>query len=93
MDKLRIIKTIVFVITFLLVFSCMLLLGTLYKKVNRPVNIPEGAINLNEPQGSTITQMQVHNGNLYLLVKDGGLPDRVIIFNQDTNQPIKMNIN
>ena len=92
MDKLRIIKTIV-LITYLLVFGCMLLLETLYKKVNRPVNIPEGAINLNEPQGSTITQMQVHNGNLYLLVKDGGLPDRVIIFNQDTNQPIKMNIN
>ena len=37
MDKLKLVKTIVFVITFLLVFGSMTLLGTLYKKIRKPV--------------------------------------------------------
>ncbi len=93
MDKLKLVKTIVFVITFLLVFGCMLLLGTLYKKLHHPTAPQENNINLNEPAGSSISQMQQHNGSLYLLVKGGGQSDRVIIYNPENPLPIRLNIN
>lgn len=93
MNKLKLVKTIVFVITFLLVFGCMLLLGTLYQKLHRPAVPKETTASLDEPAGSTIEQMQQHNGTLYLLVKGGGLADRIIIYNPDNARPVRLNIN
>ena len=53
MDKLKLVKTIVFVITFLLVFGSMTLLGTLYKKIRKPVAAePGSSISLKQPARS-----------------------------------------
>lgn len=93
MDKLKLVKTIVFIITFLLVFGSMALLGTLYQKVRKPAAEPGSIVSLGQPAGSTISEMQLHNGNLYLLVKNGGLADRILIYTKDSDQPTLININ
>lgn len=94
MDKLKLVKTIVFVITFLLVFGSMTLLGTLYKKIRKPVATePGSSISLKQPTGSTIDSFRLHGGSIYLLVKDGGRPDRILIYNQDAGEPVEINVN
>jgi len=93
MDKLKLVKTIVFIITFLLVFGSVLLLGALYQKLHRPAAESGEILSLGEPDGSTIKQMELQNDTLYLLVKDGGLPDRIIIYNKTAGQPARLNIN
>ena len=56
MDKLKLVKTIVFVITFLLVFGSMTLLGTLYKKIRKPVAAePGSSISLKQPPAARST--------------------------------------
>lgn len=80
MDKLKLIKTIVFVLTFLLVFGSLAFLGSLFKKVNSSPALIAEEINLNEPTGSTIQKTHTQDKILYITVKDGGLPDRIIMF-------------
>ena len=86
MDKLKLIKTIVVVITFLLVFGSLMLLTVIYKKA-RPT--PRGEyiqISLQQPQGSTIDTIEALGNNLAILVKGGGQPDRIIIYNPQTKE-------
>lgn len=80
MDKLKILKAIVALLTFLLVFGLLTALGTIYKKVSAPApkNISTG---LKQPAGSSIESFKIDEGRLYLLVKNGGLADRIIIVN------------
>ena len=81
MDKLKLVKTIVFVITYLLVFR-------------KPVAAePGSSISLKQPAGSTIDSFRLHGGSIYLLVKDGGRPDRILIYNQDAGEPVEINVN
>lgn len=93
MDKLKLVKTTVFVITFLLVFGSMALLSLLYQKVRKTEAAPGHNISLGQPEGSTISEMELHNGNLYLLVKNGGQADRILIYRQDSTAPSLININ
>ncbi len=80
MDKLKLVKTIVFIITFLLIFGTMLLLGVLYRRTHKATPTAPQTIALQEPQGSRIESIEYGNGNLYILVKGGGENDRVIIY-------------
>lgn len=88
MDKLKIIKIIVYFLTFLLIFGSLVLLGSLYKKTHTPKDIPlhEIRYNLDQPRGSTISQYTFDKPNLYILVKNGGLSDRIIIYNTEKAQ-------
>lgn len=80
MDKLKLVKSAVFVLTFLLIFGTLLFLGTLFKKTHKtPAEIP-AEISLNEPHGSLIQQIAQNDGMLYLLVQGGGKDDRIVIF-------------
>ncbi len=87
MDKLKLVKTIVFILTFLLVFGSLMLIGTIFKKSKTQPHLPE-EINLQEPAGSRISNIQTKDNLLYLTISDGGLADRIIIFDTTTGQKI-----
>lgn len=79
MDKLKLVKTIVFILTFLLVFGSLMLIGTLFKKTHSAPKIPK-EISLNEPIGSSLTETHINDNLLFLSIADGGKSDRIIIF-------------
>lgn len=83
MDKLKLVKSAVFILTFMLIFGTLLFLGALFKKTHKtPVEFPS-LISLNQPRGSIIQQITQNNGVLYMLIQGGGEDDRIVIF--DTN--------
>ncbi|MBQ8630159.1 MAG: hypothetical protein IJ479_00385 [Alphaproteobacteria bacterium] len=86
MDKLKLVKTIVFLLTFLLVFGTLLLIGSIVKKT-RPADaaLPQ-QLGLKQPSGSRIAEIRPQDGLLYLLVKDGGLSDRIIILDASSGK-------
>ncbi len=85
MDKLKLIKLIVVVLTFLLVFGTLAALGTVYRKVSSSGNIAVFNLNLHQPDGSSIEDFKLQDQKLYLLIKYGGQPDRIIII--DSAEP------
>lgn len=87
MDKLKLVKTIVFVLTFLLVFGSLMLFGTIFKKTRSVPRLPD-KINLQEPVGSQISNLRIKDNLLYLSVSDGGISDRIIIFDTLSGQKI-----
>lgn len=69
------------------------MLSSIYKKTRRS-SVPPASASLNQPQGSLIADYQLIDGSLYILVKNGGLSDRIIIFNPQLGQTattIKLN--
>lgn len=85
MNQLRLVKIIVFTLTFLLVFGALLVLFKLYSQTGKKTPLPS-EISLNEPAGSSIVEIRPNNAELYIVVKDGGLPDRIVIFNTKSGQ-------
>ena len=85
MDKLKFIKGIVVVITFLLVFGSLLLVTVIYQK-SQPKNTVYSEKSLAQPQGSNIVSVTEINGELAILVKGGGIADRIIIYNPQKKQ-------
>lgn len=85
MDKLKLIKGIVVVITFMLVFGSLLLLTVIYKK-SQPRSTAYQETELKQPQGSSIAEITAVNGELAVLVKGGGQPDRIIFYNPQKMQ-------
>ena len=94
MDKLKLIKTLVFLFTFLLVFGSLVALGAIYKRLHgSPAELP-AAVSLEQPAGSSIAALERIDNTLLLLVKDGGMPDRVIIYDLNTgSKKTQININ
>lgn len=86
MDKLKLIKSIVFVLTFLLVFGSLLVLGSLFRQT-RPRPLPSD-VNLNQPAGSSVEKIVANDGLLYILIKGGGNPDRIVVFDTRSGQPL-----
>ncbi len=95
MLKLKILKAIVFIMTFLLTSGIAVLVFQLAGGLKRISATPkETTVTLDEPQGTRIEQTVAEGNNLYLLVKGGGRPDRIIIFDMETSQTIStININ
>ena len=93
MDKLKLIKTLVAVLTFLLVFGTLSALGIVYRKTKAP-ELPAAAVSLSQPRGTTIADYKTVGQTLYILAKNGGLPDRIIIIepSRPQNQTV-ININ
>lgn len=88
MDKLKLVKTVVFVITFLLVFGSLTLLGLLYQKSHRRPLTTSITSNFNQPAGSTIDSFKIDGNEVYLLIKNGGQSDRLIIYNRETDTAV-----
>lgn len=88
MDKLKLVKTIVFFLTFLLVFGTLLLLGSIIKKTGSSEQTIPQQVNLNQPAGSRIAKILPQDGSLFLLIKDGGVSDRVMIMDAASGQII-----
>ena len=87
MDKLKLIKSIVVIITFLLVFGSLLLLTVIYKKARPKQDIYQEK-NLAQPIGSSISSVTTVGNNLAILIKDGGEADRIVIYNPQTLQKV-----
>ncbi len=77
-------KSLVAVLTFLIVFGMLSALGIIYKKVRSP-ELPAAEVSLSQPRGTTIADYKISDQTLYILAKNGGLPDRIIIL--DTARP------
>lgn len=88
MNKLRLIKTTVFILTFALVFGSIMLLGSLYKKSQKSNAALPQQVNLQEPQGSFIKHIVAQNEQLYIHVEGGGEADRIIIFDTISGQTL-----
>ena len=88
MDKLKIIKIIVCLLTFLLVFGALSALGIVYKKISRPPLPAAESINLKQPHGSIISDYKIENGILYILIKNGGESDRILMMETERNAPL-----
>ena len=79
MDKLKFIKFTVFILTFLLVFGTLSALGSVYKKLNQKPIVSDISTSLKQPIGSTIADYKIENGIIYILVKNGGKSDRILV--------------
>lgn len=84
MDKLKLVKSAVFILTFMLVFGTLLFLGALFKKTHKTSAEIPSRISLNQPRGSIIQQISQNDGTLYMLIQGGGEDDRIIIFDTNT---------
>lgn len=93
MDKLKLIKTIVFFITFLLVLGSISLLGILYQKTTKETSLSSKEINLHQDLGSEIASFQVEDGTLYLLVKGAKQADRIFIIRANQTNPDQIRLN
>jgi len=88
MDHLKLIKSLVFLFTFLLIAGSMLLIGLFAYKI-RNADKYSAEINLQEPEGSVIRQMTAtEEGMLYIQASEGGKPDRIIIYNLPKQQKL-----
>ena len=87
MLKLKIIKTIVFMLTFLLIFG-IIILGMILVKKSKKLEPTVENIVLNEPVGSEIKGIVSGENELHILVKGGGQSDRIIIFDVKEGQKI-----
>ena len=85
MDKLKLVKAVVALLTFLLVFGILMAATLVYKNIKSSQPSAEAlSLSLGEPSGSRINSMLEYNGYIYLVVKDGGEADRIIILNPET---------
>ena len=78
--------------TFLVVFGSLMFLTVIYKK-SQPKPIEYTEINLSQPKGSSIESIINNNEQLNILIKGGGLADRIIIYDTQRMQKIaKINL-
>ena len=85
MNKLKLMKIIVFILTFLLIFGMICAGSIVYKKIS-PKSVISEDISLNQPKGSSIVDYRFNNDKLYLLIKGGNLADRIVVFNPEKQQ-------
>lgn len=84
MDKLKLVKTAVIILTFLLVFGTLSFLGILFQKTHKKAENLPSQISLKQPSGSYIKQFTQEDERLYLLVIGGGEDDRIVIFDSNS---------
>ncbi|MCQ2740819.1 MAG: hypothetical protein MJ210_01710 [Alphaproteobacteria bacterium] len=92
MNKLKLIKALVFFMTFLLC-SGIIYFGMLIHQRFSSVKDGNAEISLNQPQGSYIADFRTDADNLYILIKGGNTADRIIRVNtknQKLNTQIKI---
>lgn len=86
MNKLKILKFIVFILTFFLIFGILSAVGIIYKKIKTPTENID--ITLNQPKGSYIESYKIKDKKVYVLVKGANMPDRIIVIDQSSQSII-----
>lgn len=86
MNKLKILKFIVFILTFFLIFGILSAVGIIYKKIKTPTENID--ITLNQPKGSYIESYKISDKKVYILVKGANTPDRIIVVDQSSQSII-----
>ena len=86
MNKLKLIKIIVFFLTFMIFFGILISAGIIYKRITKTEIVSE--ISLNQPSGSYIDSYKVDNQNIYVMIKGGNVSDRIIVINQSSKNII-----
>ena len=85
MSGLKIMKIAVSVLTFLLFFGIFLSLKIVYERAqSRTFSATD--INLGQPEGSTIKNIVADEKVLYIIVENGGLSDRILVFSPEKHQ-------
>lgn len=87
MLKLKILKMLVFIMTFSLIFGIIILAFRLTGKIKKNGNEATEAT-LNQPTGSSFGNIIAADGKLHITVTGGNRPDRIIIFDTETNRTI-----
>ena len=80
MNKLKIIKFIVFLLTFFLFLGILSAATIVYKKLKTPTENID--ITLNQPKGSYIESYKINDKKIYILVKNTNISDRIIVVDQ-----------
>ena len=94
MNKLKAVKFLVFVLTFLLLMGMLMCLTLIYRHArgdNKPAASAPTVLKLGEPTGSQISKLYSKDGQLHIVIQYGGLPDRIIVLSPD-NQKIEQKI-
>ena len=86
MNRLKALKTVVFIFTFLLIFGTISLAGILFNRAKNS-NKPVSSASLGLSVDTKVKQIAADEGLLYLLVSLPDKADKIIIFN-----PIKAKI-
>lgn len=90
MDKLKIVKITVALMTFLLILGTLLLLTVIYQKTRKPVVSVPAEVTLNQPEGTTVAEFKIEGDSVFLLLKNGGASDRLLIYNRNTGAPAQI---
>lgn len=86
MNRLKALKTVVFIFTFLLIFGTISLAGILFNRAKNS-NKPVSSASLGLSVGTKVKQITADEGLLYLLVSAPDKADEIIIF-----KPVKAKI-
>lgn len=88
MDQLKIIKTIVFIMTFLLIFGIIMLVNGILNKQQKNSQKNNTEINLQQPKDSSIKNIVTLDNKLYILISGGGLPDRIVVIDANSGKKV-----
>ena len=91
MNKLRLIKLTVCLLTFLLICGMFGSIGIVIKQLKKNPEISN--ISLNQPSGSYIADYSVIKNKVYVFIKGGGLSDRLAIVDSTNKEPVFIKIN
>lgn len=83
MNQLRIVKILVFILTTMLIFGFVMLFQTIAQPPAKSFSI-----SVSEPTGSEIKQIHADSQKVYILIKGGGMPDRIKAFNHHNGKEI-----
>ena len=79
MDKLKLIKALVFIMTTIMFFGLIMCVRIIYDK-NHPKNQDLDNVSLSQPFGSKIKNIVAGDKYLYIMLKGGGINDRIAVF-------------
>ena len=79
MDKLKLIKSLVFIMTTIMFFGLIMCVRIIYDK-NHHKNQNLNDISLSQPFGSKIKNIVADDEYLYIMLRGGGINDRIAVF-------------
>lgn len=82
MNKLKFIKAVVFIMTFLLIFGIISAGMIIINKHKKPETTAE--ISLSQPADSHIADYKIDNDKLYIFVKGKKISDRILVIDSST---------
>ena len=89
MAQLKIIKFVVFLLTFLLVLGMFFAATLVFQKTSRTASALKN-VSLNQPQGSYIADYKFNDNTLYILLKGGNLPDRIAVIDPKSQESFSL---